>query len=166
LASHSTPWRDNRSPQNSLQGYERYEDEADNSNEGDKIVNVTHDARYLRDKRGGVASHIGRTVVGRTASVPVSPSHEPGRLIGFWQRVADRGRDWRESELEDSIDDNPHDEETDDSGEDNDDDLSEPSLGSIGDAHFDQGRWTLGNPYDIELDNAGSGIGDLEGLLG
>jgi hypothetical protein len=68
-------------------------------------------------------------------------------------------------ELEDSIDDNPHDEETDDNGEDSEDDgLSEPSLGSVGDVHFDQGRWAVSDRRDLELDDTESGIGDQDGL--
>jgi hypothetical protein len=43
-------------------------------------------------------------------------------------------------ELEDSIDDNPHDEETDDNGEDNEDaEPAEPSLGAF-EGHDDQAR--------------------------
>jgi hypothetical protein len=52
--------------------------------------------------------------------------------------------------------------EQDDPGE--DDGLSEPSLGSIGDHHFDQGRWSQGGRRDLEQDAAESGIGDQDGL--
>jgi hypothetical protein len=59
---------------------------------------------------------------------------EINRLINF----LDTTDDYVSRELEDSIDDNPHDEETDDNGEDREDDgLSEPSLGSVGEVHFD-----------------------------
>src|ERR1700674_4958575 len=63
---------------------------------------------------------------------------EIDRLIRF----LDKTDDCVSRELEDSIDENPHDEETDDNGEDNEDDgLSEPSLGSSGDIHLNQERW-------------------------
>jgi hypothetical protein len=52
--------------------------------------------------------------------------------------------------------------EQDDPGE--DDGLSEPSLGSIGAQHFDQGRWSEGGRRDLEQDSAESGIGDQDGL--
>jgi hypothetical protein len=69
-------------------------------------------------------------------------------------------------ELEDSFDDNPHDEETDDNGEDNEDDgLSEPSLGSLDhDHHPNQEHWAVGGRRDLEQDGAESGIGDQDGL--
>jgi hypothetical protein len=68
-------------------------------------------------------------------------------------------------ELEDSIDDNPHDEETDDNGEDSEDDgLAEPSLGSVGEVHFDQARWAVGSRCDLEQDDGETGIGDQDGL--
>jgi hypothetical protein len=68
-------------------------------------------------------------------------------------------------ELEDSIDDNPHDEETDDNGEDNEDDgLSEPSLGSSADVHLDQERWAAGDRRDLEQDDGETGIADQDGL--
>ena|ERR1700676_3889196 len=58
---------------------------------------------------------------------------EIDRLIRF----LDKTDDYVSRELEDSIDDNPHDEETDDNGEDNEDaDPAEPSLGSVGDRSF------------------------------
>jgi hypothetical protein len=46
-----------------------------------------------------------------------------------------------------------------------DDGLREPSLGSIGDVHFDQRRWAVGDRRDLELDPTESGIADLDGLL-
>jgi hypothetical protein len=87
---------------------------------------------------------------------------EIDRLIRF----LDKTDDYVSRELEDSIDDNPHDEETDDNGEDNEDaDPAEPSLGSVGDVHFDQERWATGSRCDLEQDDAESGIGDQEGLV-
>lgn len=86
---------------------------------------------------------------------------EIDRLIRF----LDKTDDYVSRELEDSIDDNPHDEETDDNGEDNeDDDPAEPSLGSVGDVHFDQTRWAVGDRRDLEQDGAESGIADQDGL--
>jgi hypothetical protein len=86
---------------------------------------------------------------------------EIDRLIRF----LDKTDDYVSRELEDSIDDNPHDEETDDNGEDNEDaDPAEPSLGSVGDVHFDQERWAAGSRQDFEQDDAESGIGDHDGL--
>jgi hypothetical protein len=68
-------------------------------------------------------------------------------------------------ELEDSIDDNPHDEETDDNGEDNEGDgLTEPSLGSSGDLHLNQERWAIGSRCDLEQDDGETGIADQDGL--
>jgi hypothetical protein len=43
-------------------------------------------------------------------------------------------------------------------------DPAEPSLGSVGDAHFDQTRWAVGDRRDLELDDAESGIADQDGL--
>jgi hypothetical protein len=86
---------------------------------------------------------------------------EIDRLIRF----LDKTDDYVSRELEDSIDDNPHDEETDDNGEDNEDsDPAEPSLGSVGDVHFDQRRWACGGRCDLEQDDAESGIADQDGL--
>jgi hypothetical protein len=45
-----------------------------------------------------------------------------------------------------------------------DDGLREPSLGSVGDVHFDQGRWAAGDRRDLELDDIESGIADQDGL--
>ena len=86
---------------------------------------------------------------------------EIDRLIRF----LDKTDDYVSRELEDSIDDNPHDEETDDNGEDNEDaDPAEPSLGSVGDVHFNQERWAAGSRCDLEQDDAESGIADQDGL--
>jgi hypothetical protein len=83
------------------------------------------------------------------------------RLIRF----LDKTDDYVSRELEDSIDDNPHDEETDDNGEDNEDsDPAEPSLGSVGDLHLNQERWAAGGRRDLEQDDAESGIADQDGL--
>jgi hypothetical protein len=58
-------------------------------------------------------------------------------------------------ELEDSIDDNPHDEETDDNGEDNEDaDPAEPSLGILG--LTDQEDWSMGDRRDLEDEHDGA----------
>jgi hypothetical protein len=46
-----------------------------------------------------------------------------------------------------------------------DDGLREPSLGSVGDVHFDQRRWAAGDRRDLEQDPTESGIADLDGLL-
>ena len=43
-------------------------------------------------------------------------------------------------------------------------DPAEPSLGSVGDVHFDQARWADGNRGDLEQDDAESGIADQDGL--
>ena len=88
---------------------------------------------------------------------------EIDRLIGF----LDKTDSYMFRELEDSIDDNPHDEETDDNGEDNEfDDPAEPSLGAF-EGHDDQNvAWKAGRgSTDVELDDAEqSGIGDQDGL--
>jgi hypothetical protein len=47
---------------------------------------------------------------------------------------------------------------------DEDGDPAEPSLGSVGDSHFNQERWASGGRRDLELDGAESGIGDQDGL--
>jgi hypothetical protein len=87
--------------------------------------------------------------------------NEINRLINF----LDTTDDYVSRELEDSIDDNPHDEETDDNGEDSEDDgLAEPSLGSVGEVHFDQARWAVGSRCDLEQDDGETGIGDQDGL--
>ena len=49
--------------------------------------------------------------------------------------------------------------------EDNEDaDPAEPSLGSVGDVHFNQERWSDGSRHDLEQDDAESGIADQDGL--
>jgi hypothetical protein len=45
-----------------------------------------------------------------------------------------------------------------------DSDPAEPSLGSVGDVHFDQERWAYGNSRDLEQDDGVSGIADQDGL--
>jgi hypothetical protein len=86
---------------------------------------------------------------------------EIDRLIRF----LDKTDDYVSRELEDSIDDNPHDEETDDNNEDNEDgDPAEPSLGSSGDVHLDQTRWAAGGRRDLEQDDGETGIADQDGL--
>jgi hypothetical protein len=71
-------------------------------------------------------------------------------------------------ELEDSVDDGPCDDDELDgpeNGADEESDPAEPSLGSVGDMHFDQTRWAAGDRRDLEQDPADSGIADLDGLL-
>jgi hypothetical protein len=86
---------------------------------------------------------------------------EIDRLIRF----LDKTDDYVSRELEDSIDDNPHDEETDDNAEDNEDaDPAEPSLGSSGDLHLNQERWAAGSRRDLEQDDGETGIADQDGL--
>jgi hypothetical protein len=69
--------------------------------------------------------------------------------------------------------DNPMELEPEDEGDDaeledddpaEDDGLREPSLGSVGDVHFDQRRWAAGDRRDLELDDGEAGIGDYDGL--
>ena len=45
-----------------------------------------------------------------------------------------------------------------------DDGLREPSLGSVGDHHLNQERWSAGSRRDIEQDDGESGIADRDGL--
>src|ERR1700730_12950446 len=86
---------------------------------------------------------------------------EIDRLIRF----LDKTDDYVSRELEDSIDDNPHDEETDDNGEDNEDaDPAAPSLGNISEANHSQERWAAASRCDLEQDDAESGIADQDGL--
>jgi len=87
---------------------------------------------------------------------------EIDRLIQF----LDKTDDYVSREIEDSIDDNPHDEETGDNGEDNEDaDPAEPSLGSVSNfAHSNQERWSDGSRRDLEQDDSESGIADQDGL--
>ena len=44
-------------------------------------------------------------------------------------------------------------------------DPAEPSLGSVGDAHFGQTRWAVGDRRDLELDDSESGIADQDGQV-
>jgi hypothetical protein len=67
----------------------------------------------------------------------------------------DKTDDYVSRELEDTIDDNPHDEETDDNGEDSEDaDPAEPSLGSLG--LTDQDDWAMGDRRDLEDEHDGA----------
>src|SRR5450755_4544864 len=87
---------------------------------------------------------------------------EIDRLIRF----LDKTDDYMFRELEDSIDDNPHDDDELDGpehGEDEDSDPAEPSLGSL-DGKDDQTAWADGGRRDLEQDPAESGIGDADGL--
>ena len=71
-------------------------------------------------------------------------------------------------EREEAVDDVACDDDELDGPEHAEDELSEPdepSLGSVGDVHFDQTRWASGGRRDLELDGAESGIGDADGLL-
>jgi hypothetical protein len=112
---------------------------------------------------------------------------EIDRLIRF----LDKTDDYVSRELEDSIDDNPHDDEGEaepslgsfdrmadqskawrqTAGElcfsidaEQDDAESEPSLGSLGDHHTNQERWADGDGRDLEQDDSETGIGDQDGL--
>jgi hypothetical protein len=88
---------------------------------------------------------------------------EINRLIRF----LDRTNDYVSRELEDQVDDSPCDDNELDgpeNGEDEDSDPAEPSLGSVGDVHFDQTRWSTGSRCDLEQDDAESGIADQDGL--
>jgi len=93
---------------------------------------------------------------------------EIDRLIRF----LDKTDDYVSRELEDSIDDNPHDEETDDNGEDNEDaDPAEPSLASLG--LTDQEGWSMGDRRDLEDEHDGAepsendepSLGSFDGLM-
>jgi hypothetical protein len=88
---------------------------------------------------------------------------EIDRLIRF----LDKTDDYVSRELEDQVDDSPCDDnelEGPENGEDEESDPAEPSLGSVGDMHFDQARWAEGNRGDLEQDDAESGIADQDGL--
>jgi hypothetical protein len=73
-----------------------------------------------------------------------------------------------ETENHMAIDCEPEDEGDDSELEDDDpaedDGLAEPALGSL-DQHDDQEIWARGDRRDLELDQADSGIADLDGLL-
>jgi hypothetical protein len=91
-----------------------------------------------------------------------------------------RATNYMSRELEDSNDDEPslgwttsgsqgaHCGGTDDleaeTEHDEDGDPAEPSLGSVGEMHFDQTQWAAGGRRDLELDGAASGIADQDGL--
>src|ERR1700730_19051750 len=113
---------------------------------------------------------------------PVTPE-EAFQAIGRLRRAArdeidrlipflDKTDDYVSRELEDSIDDNPHDEETDDNGEDNEDaDPAEPSLASLG--LTDQEGWSMGDRRDLEDEHDGAepsendepSLGSFDGLM-
>jgi hypothetical protein len=77
---------------------------------------------------------------------------EINRLIGF----LDKTDDYVSRELEDSIDDNPHDEETDDNEEDSEEaDPAEYSLGSL-DHQLDQSCLSDGLGKDLEDEHDGA----------
>ena len=88
---------------------------------------------------------------------------EIDRLIGF----LDKTDNYVSRELEDSIDDGPHDDDELDgpeNGEDEESEPDEPSLGAF-EGHDDQSvSWKCSNRSDRELDGAESGIGDQDGL--
>src|SRR3979490_776459 len=68
-------------------------------------------------------------------------------------------------ELEDQVDDSPCDDNELDgpeNEEDEDSDPTEPSLGSVGDIHFSQERWSAGNSRDLEQDDGETGIADQD----
>ena len=71
------------------------------------------------------------------------------------------------NELEEQIDDEPCDDNELDgpeNGEDEDSDPPEPSLGSVGDAHFNQELWAADSRRDLEQDDAEFVIADQDGL--
>jgi len=79
----------------------------------------------------------------------------------------DKTDDYVSRELEDQVDDGPCDDNELDgpeNGDDEDSDPPEPSLGSVGDVHFNQELWAAGSRRDLEQDDAESGIGDHDGL--
>lgn len=83
-------------------------------------------------------------------------------MIGF----LDKTDDYVCRELEDSIDDNPHDGDELDGpeiGEDEESDPREASLGSL-DGRIDQTGWAAGNRRDLEQDEGETGIADQDGL--
>jgi hypothetical protein len=88
---------------------------------------------------------------------------EIDRLIGF----LDKTDNYVSRELEDSIDDGPHDDDELDGPENGEDEQSEPDEPSLGafEGHDDQSvSWKCSNRSDRELDGAESGIGDQDGL--
>ena len=100
----------------------------------------------------------------RLARLRTKAADEIVRLIAF----LDASNPYAATELEEHIDDEPCDDNELDGpehGEDEESDPAEPSLGSVGDVHFNQEGWAAGGRRDLELDGAESGIGDLDGLL-
>ena len=88
---------------------------------------------------------------------------EIDRLIRF----LDKTDNYVSRELEDQVDDSPCDDNELDgpeNGEDEESDPAEPSLGSVGDVHFDQTGWAAGGRRDLEQDDGESGIADQDGL--
>jgi hypothetical protein len=80
---------------------------------------------------------------------------EIDRLIRF----LDKTDDYVSRELEDAVDDGPIDDNELDGpehGEDEESDPPEPSLGSVGDMHFDQTRWAGGGRRDLEDEHDGA----------
>jgi hypothetical protein len=75
-------------------------------------------------------------------------------------RFLDKTDDHMEREPDDEGDDAEL--EEDDPSE--DDGLREPSLGSVGDVHFDQRAWAAGSLCDVGQDDGEIGIADQDGL--
>ena len=73
--------------------------------------------------------------------------------LGSFERVVDQSKAWQQRGEFCSGNDAEQDEAD-----------AEPSLGSVGDRHFNQENWATGKPNDRELDGAESGIGDQDGL--
>jgi hypothetical protein len=101
--------------------------------------------------------------------------HEIDRLIRFLDETDNHMQ--RDPDLEETADDEPSlgwstagncggvDDLEAEPEHDEDADPAEPSLGSVGDSHFDQTNWAAGGRRDLELDGAESGIGDYDGLM-
>jgi hypothetical protein len=99
----------------------------------------------------------------QVAKLRQKASAEIERLIAF----LDASDPYAATEFEEQVDDGPCDDNELDGpehGEDEESDPPEPSLGSVGDMHFDQTRWAAGNRRDLEQDDAESGIGDADGM--
>jgi hypothetical protein len=120
----------------------------------------------------------GRTGKGATAATPaaiyyktpVTPE-EAFQAIGRLRKEARDEIDRLIRFLDDT--DNHMEREPDDEGDDaeleeddpsEDDGLREPSLGSVGDVHFNQERWACGDRRDLEQDVGETGIADQDGL--
>jgi hypothetical protein len=87
---------------------------------------------------------------------------EIDRLIQF----LDKTDDYVSRELEDAVDDGPIDDNELDgpeNGEDDESDPAEPSLGSVGDMHFNQEQWARGGTKDLEDEHDGREPDDDEG---